>query len=99
MNNFNWYHIAINKLGRFINGQRDNYTYLPNVICIDELKIFGKDSMKLDGKSDYMSIPNLNDFCFDTGDFTIDFWVRFIWTIKHWTHAQKWSLAQNIRRI
>ncbi|MFA5167830.1 MAG: LamG domain-containing protein [Candidatus Omnitrophota bacterium] len=30
-----------------------------------------------DGSGDYLSVPSSTDFNFGTGDFTIDFWVRF----------------------
>jgi hypothetical protein len=34
-------------------------------------------SCLLDGSGDYLSIPDSTDWAFGTGDFTIDFWVRF----------------------
>jgi len=37
---------------------------------------FGDSSLLLDGNSDYITIPDSDDWYFD-GDFTIDFWVRF----------------------
>lgn len=40
-------------------------------------KKFGTASLLLDGNSDYVSIPDSDDWYFGTGNFTIDFWVRF----------------------
>ena len=40
-------------------------------------KKFGTASAIFDGTGDYISIPDSADFFFDTGDFCIDFWVRF----------------------
>ena len=38
---------------------------------------FGGASGLFDGTGDYLSIPETTDFDFGTGDFTIDFWLRF----------------------
>jgi RHS repeat-associated protein len=38
---------------------------------------FGGASGLFDGDSDYLSIPDSDDWNFGAGDFTIDFWVRF----------------------
>jgi len=38
---------------------------------------FGGASAEFDGISDYLSIPDSDDWNFGDGDFTIDFWVRF----------------------
>jgi hypothetical protein len=40
-------------------------------------KKFGTASLLLDGNSDYVTIPDSDDWSFGTGDFTIDLWVRF----------------------
>ncbi|OHB43896.1 MAG: hypothetical protein A2Y13_01295 [Planctomycetes bacterium GWC2_45_44] len=40
-------------------------------------KAFGTASLLLDGDSDYVTIPDSEDWNFGSGDFTIDFWVRF----------------------
>lgn len=37
---------------------------------------FGSASALFDGNEDYISTPGVDDWYFDTGDFTIDFWVR-----------------------
>jgi len=34
-------------------------------------------SLELDGSSDYLSIPDSTDWDFGTGDFTIDFWMKW----------------------
>jgi len=38
---------------------------------------FGGASGLFDGTGDYLSTPDSDDWAFGTGDFTIDFWVRF----------------------
>jgi hypothetical protein len=38
---------------------------------------FGGASIALDGTGDYLSTPATNAFVFGTGDFTIEFWIRF----------------------
>lgn len=40
-------------------------------------KKFGTASGLFDGTGDYLSIPDSDDWYFGTGDFTIDFWVRY----------------------
>lgn len=38
---------------------------------------FGTGAWKFDGDSDYLELPNSDDWSFGTGAFTIDFWTRF----------------------
>ncbi len=38
---------------------------------------FGGSSALFDGSGDYLALGGQSDFAFGTGDFTIDFWVRF----------------------
>jgi hypothetical protein len=38
---------------------------------------FANSSILFDGTGDYLTIPDSADWYFSTGDFTIDFWVRF----------------------
>jgi len=38
---------------------------------------FGGASGLFDGADDYLATPDSNDWYFGTGDFTIDFWIRF----------------------
>jgi hypothetical protein len=40
-------------------------------------KKFGSASLLLDGTGDSVSVPNSSDWDFGSGDFTIDFWVKF----------------------
>jgi len=40
-------------------------------------KKFGTGAILLDGTGDYLSIPDSSDWDFGSGDFTIDFWIRF----------------------
>ncbi|MDD4352382.1 MAG: glycosyl hydrolase family 28-related protein [Candidatus Gracilibacteria bacterium] len=40
-------------------------------------KVFGSASLLLDGDSDYVTVPDSDDFYFGTGDFTISFFVNF----------------------
>ena len=35
---------------------------------------FGNTSLFFDGSGDYLEMPNHADWCFDSEDFTIDFW-------------------------
>jgi len=38
---------------------------------------FGDTSLLLDGNSDYVTVPDSDDWDFGDGDFTIDFWTKF----------------------
>ena len=38
---------------------------------------FGSASGLFDGKRDYISLPDSDDWSFGSGDFTVDFWVKF----------------------
>ena len=40
-------------------------------------KKFGTGALLLDGVGDYLSVPDHDDWDFETGDWTIDFWLRF----------------------
>ena len=51
---------------------------------------FGTASLYLDGDSDYVSLPDSDDWDFDSGDWTIDFWARFAGTSgEQWFFAQR----------
>lgn len=39
--------------------------------------VFGGSSASFNGTSSYLSVPDSDDWSFGTGNFTIDFWVRF----------------------
>jgi hypothetical protein len=62
---------------------------------------FGSASLLLDGNSDYISFADSNDFYFGTGNFTIDFWVR--WAADPTGGAQtiisQWVDGQNFWNI
>jgi hypothetical protein len=53
------------------------FTFFGNAQLDTSTKKFGASSLKLDGTTDYVTLPNSSDWDFGTGDFTIDFWVRF----------------------
>jgi len=44
---------------------------------ISSFSKFGGDGVSFDGSGDYLSIPSNSVFEFGTGDFTVDFWVKF----------------------
>jgi len=48
---------------------------------------FGNSCAYFDGIDDYLSIPDSDDFSFGTGDFTLDFWLRFSVFTSGRTHA------------
>ena len=45
-------------------------------------KKFGTASLLLDGNSDYVTIPDSADWTFGSGNFTIDFWMRYTGTLN-----------------
>ena len=53
------------------------------VTCVNQAQIdtaqkeFGTGSILFDGTGDYLSLADNDDWDFGTGNFTIDFWVRF----------------------
>src|SRR3972149_248478 len=50
---------------------------------------FGGASGLFDGTGDYINTPHSSDFFFDTGDFTIDFWIRLnAYAIRHGIWSQ-----------
>ena len=52
---------------------------------------FGGASLLLDGNSDYLSVPDSSDWDFGTGDFCIDFWMR--WTGANWDNKATFSMG------
>lgn len=38
---------------------------------------FGASSLLLDGTNDFLILPDSDDWCFGTGDFTVELWARF----------------------
>ena len=53
------------------------YTFAANAQLDTAQKKFGTASLLLDGTGDYVSLPDSASWSFGTGNFTIDFWVRF----------------------
>jgi hypothetical protein len=47
------------------------------VFIDDSRQYLGGMAAKFDGNGDYLSMPDSDDWNFGSGDFTIDFWVRF----------------------
>ncbi len=43
----------------------------------------------LDGTGDYLSTPEHDDWDFGSGDWTIDFWVRFLTSYASWSEEEK----------
>ena len=56
---------------------RHDLTFNGGMVISTAQKKFGNSSWLFDGSNDYVSIPDSADFDFETGDFTIDFWVNF----------------------
>jgi hypothetical protein len=56
---------------------------------------FGSASGLFDGTGDYLSTPDSADWTFGTGDFTIDFWVRFNALPAAGAHAPFWEQFVN----
>jgi len=53
-------------------------------------KEFGTASLLLDGNSDYVTVPDSADWDFGSGNFTIDFWVRFNASVTE-CHIGQWG--------
>jgi hypothetical protein len=51
-------------------------TFSGNTTTSSTKKKFGSTSFYFDGTSDYIDCPDLDDFDFGTGDFTIEFWFN-----------------------
>ena len=60
---------------------------------------FGGASGLFDGDSDYLTTPDHADWNFGTGDFTIDFWVRFASVGYTQTFFHQWDDASNFIRL
>ena len=61
----------------FTDGSGKTWTGAVTAQLDTDQKKFGTASLLLDGDSDYISTPDHADFDVGSGDFTIDFWVRF----------------------
>jgi hypothetical protein len=64
--------------------------------------VFGGSSLRFDGAGDYLSIPDSPDWAFGSGNFTIDFWVRFVaindtFLLSQWVGPanQSWMIRFN----
>lgn len=68
-------------------------------------KVFSKGNLSLycDGKPrtyqpeiwfDEVRLSSINRY----PEWTLDYWIGIKFSIKHWTYAQKWSLAQCMKR-
>ena len=80
---------SFTKLLLHMNGSDGSTTFTDSgdtghtVTAIDNAQIdtaesqFGGASGLFDGTGDYLTVPDSDDWYFATGDFTIDFWVRF----------------------
>ena len=69
-------HFDIAKATSVLAATGQTITYVGTADCqTTEKKWTG--SLLLDGNSDYVTIPDSNDWNFGTGDFTIDCWLRF----------------------
>ena len=61
---------------------------------------YGTSSLLLDGNSDYVTVPDSDDWAFGSGDFTIDMWVRFTGTINSYaTLFDHYTDANNFFRL
>lgn len=56
---------------------------------------FGGASGLFDGNGDYLTLADSDDWYFGTGDFTIDFWVRFNNTIGHQRFGGQYADGNN----
>jgi hypothetical protein len=53
------------------------YTFVGTAQLDTAQKKFGTASLLLDGNSDYVTLPDSDNWSFGSGNFTVDFWVRF----------------------
>ncbi len=58
---------------------------------------FGGASMLFDGSGDYLSVPDSGDWDWGTGDFAVDFWVRFNSVANAVTFVDRNAQGQTIR--
>jgi len=65
---------------------------------------FGKTTLYCDGKLrswqpeiwfDEVRVSTINRY----PEWTIEYWIGICFSIKHWTYAQRWSLAHCIKKI
>ena len=58
-------------------GSRHPVTNVGTAQIKTDHKKLGNGSVWFDGDSDYLTVPDSDDWDFGTGDFAIDFWIRF----------------------
>ena len=63
------------------------------------VKKFGTASLQLDGSGDWLSIPDSEDWNFGSGNFTIDFWIRFDNSDPEYRMIGTYQDVQNFWRI
>src|SRR3990167_110302 len=56
---------------------------------------FGGASGQFDGNGDYLSLPDSNAWDFGSGDFTLDFWVRWSSYTAYTMFYEQWQNADN----
>lgn len=61
---------------------------------------FGSSSISIGGSGNELSIPASTDWAFGTGDFTIDYWIRYTSTVGRYhmgtgAGANQWAIDQN----
>lgn len=59
-------------------------------------KKFGTASLYVDGETDYITYPDSDDWNFGTGNFTIDFWVRYNATGSQYLYHQYTDIDNQI---
>jgi hypothetical protein len=78
-------------------------TFVETAQLDTEQKKLGSASLLLDGDSDYVSVPDSDDWAFGTGEFTIECWVKFntlpingekVYFIRQFVdNGNKWELS------
>jgi len=61
----------------FIDETGRSWTAMGNGQIDSAQSVFGGASALFDGSGDYLSTPNHTDFDFGSGNFTVDFWIKF----------------------
>ena len=78
-------------------GGDEGYSIPANIVTFNgDVKLshttskFGNSAYYFDGSGDYLTLPDSNDWNFESGDFTIECWVRFN-TIQTGVFANHWG--------
>jgi hypothetical protein len=71
---------SVNPAGRFIDNSRNNFaiTSSGDVKLSTSQYKFGGASVLFDGNGDYLNLQNNALFAFNTGDFTVEFWMNSV---------------------